>query len=451
MSFLRYLAAPYSSRTAGELGFLLLGLPMGVVWFVYAITMYAVSLSLLIVWVGFAVFVATQVSMRWIGAVERAQVNGLLGVRIPPPDARPRSDARVSAGARAARYTLELAHDAAAWRVLAWVSVRIVTGPVGFAIALVAVVLPLSLVVAFGLVVGYEVGWIDVSTEATAEAALDEGGWRWGYAALPLALLIAPALTLAARAFASLHRSLARWALGPRVSAAAREATARAERAEAQVRIDQELHDSIGHMITMNVVQAGAGAHVFDSDPEFARRALQNIEERGRAAMGELDRIIATIRGDDAPLAPLPSVEQIEELAGASRRAGATVTCRVDADGIAGALGRTAYAVVREALTNAARHAPGAPVDVLVARDGDALGIAVVNGPAAGAPAPRDRAAGGRGLAGIRDRVGLMGGVAALGPEDGGFAVRALLPLGTEIGAGEPGSPWAGLRAKVAP
>lgn len=450
MSFLRYLAAPYSRRTAGELAFLLLGLPAGIVWFTYAVTMYAVSLSLVIVWVGLLLFVATQVSMRWIGTVERAQVNALLRERIPAPAPRPRVGSDASAGARAARWTRGLAHDGASWRVLGWVSTRVVTGPLGFALALIAVVVPLSLIAAFVLVVLYELGLVEVRSTELA-AGLETGGWRWGYATLPLALLIAPGLTMAVRGFSSLHRSLARWALGPRVSTAAREATARAERAEAQVRIDQELHDSIGHMITMNVVQAGAGAHVFDTDPEFARRALQNIEERGRAAMGELDRIIATIRGDDAPRAPLPSIDQIEDLVGTSRRAGSHVTCTVDAAAVPGALGRTAYAVVREALTNAARHAPGAPIEVLVARDGDALGIAVVNGAATAPPTSREPGHSGQGLAGIRDRVGLLGGVAALGPEGDGFAVRALLPLGTELGPGEPGSPWAGLRAKVSP
>ncbi len=450
MAFLRYLAAPYSARTAGELTFLLLGLPFGVLWFTYAVTMYALSVGLLILWVGFGIFVAAQVSMRWIGAVERAQVNGLLRESIATPPRLAVEDRPGSAGARAGRWALALLHDGVAWRAFAWSCVRVVSGPIGFAIALVALVLPLSLVFTFAVVVSYEVGWVDVGS-AELSTLLADGGWRWGYAALPLAVLVTPALTLAARAFATFHASLARWALGPRESAAAREATARAERAEEQLRIDQELHDSIGHMITMNIVQAGAGAHVFDSDPEFARQALRNIEERGRAAMGELDRIIAHLRGDSpAERAPLPTIDDIAGLVDASRTSGADVTASIDAGDVPPAVGRAVFGIVREALTNAAKHAPGAPVEVRVARDGDAVGVAVVNGRAPARDDARPAYSTGRGLGGIRDRVTLLGGTTRIGPVDGGFEVLALVPLASMLGPeGADGSPWRDLRERV--
>ncbi|MDN4471595.1 sensor histidine kinase [Demequina zhanjiangensis] len=448
MSLLRYLAAPYSARTAGELAFLLLGLPMGVVWFTYAITMYAVSLSLLIVWVGFVTFAATQVSMRGVSAIERAQVNWLLRERVVAPGRRPAPEGGGSPWRHPARWTLALAHDGAAWRALAWVAVRVVTGPVGFALALVAIVVPLSLVTATAATVGYELGWMDIGWTG-APHYWDAGGWRWGYAGLPLALLLAPALTLSARGFATLHRSLARWALGPCRSDQVAEATERAELAEAQLRIDQELHDSIGHMITMNIVQAGAGAHVFDSDPEFARQALRNIEERGRAAMGELDRIIAHLRGDEAAArAPLPTLDDIEGLVETSRRGGARVAFSLEADGVPPAVGRTAFGIVREALTNAAKHAPGASIDVQVALDDDALGIAVVNGRPAAPAAPAHST--GRGVDGMRDRITLLGGRSLIGPREGGFQVLALLPLGAGLArTGDPTRPWASLREKV--
>ena len=228
-------------------------------------------------------------------------------------------------------------------------------------------------------------------------------------------------------------------------------ATARAELAEERVRIDQELHDSIGHMITMTVIQAGAGAHVFDTDPEFARQALRNIEQRGRAAMGELDRIIAAIRGDEPESrSPLPGVADLPALIGGSRAAGMHIDAVIDAPEAAGAIGRAAFAVVREAVTNAAKHAPGAPVTVTVTTDDDAVAIRVVNAASGADPeAPEGR----RGVAGMRDRIGLLGGVSRIGATaDGGFEVLALLPLGASLApASEPASPWSSLRETVAP
>ncbi len=450
MSFLRYLAVPYSARTAGELAFLLVGLPMGVVWFTYAVTMYAVSLSLLIVWVGFLTFAATQLSMRGIAAIERWQVNGLLQDDIAAPGPLRAPEGGGSPWAHPARWTFALAHDGAAWRAFAWVAVRVITGPVGFALALVALVVPLSLVTATAVAGAHELGWMDVSWEG-APHYWEAGGWRWGYAGLPLAVLVTPALTLSARGFATLHRSLARWALGPCLTDQVAEATERAELAEAQLRIDQELHDSIGHMITMNIVQAGAGAHVFDSDPEFARQALRNIEERGRAAMGELDRIIAHLRGDEAAeRAPLPTLDDIEGLVETSRRGGAEVTFSLEADDVPPAVGRTAFGIVREALTNAAKHAHGAAIDVQVAADDDALGIAVINAKPT-APA-RPVHSTGRGVSGMRDRITLLGGRSRIGPVGGGFQVLALIPLGSGLtDGGDSTRPWAELREKVAP
>jgi len=224
--------------------------------------------------------------------------------------------------------------------------------------------------------------------------------------------------------------------LGPCEVERTRQETARAERAEQQVRIDQELHDSIGHMITMNIVQAGAGAHVFDTDPDFARQALRNIEERGRAAMGELDRIIATIRGDETETrAPLPEVADLPALVASSQAAGMDVEATLETDNVPAPLGRAAYAIVREGVTNAAKHAPGAPVHVHVERAQDALAVGVVNGAPAlssrsGPAYSGERNGGGRGLTGVHDRVSLLGGQSVAGPtDDGGFELLALIPL----------------------
>ena len=127
-----------------------------------------------------------------------------------------------------------------------------------------------------------------------------------------------------------------------------------------------------------------------------------------------------------------------------------TIDARLAAPSVAPAVGRAAFGIVRESLTNAAKHAPGAPVEVTVAEDGDALGIRVANA-SGGRPLEGAKSTGRRGVAGIRDRVGLLGGASRIGPTpDGGFEVLALIPLGATLGpTSEPTSPWSDLRETV--
>ncbi|NTV40055.1 MAG: hypothetical protein HGA51_08915, partial [Demequinaceae bacterium] len=159
------------------------------------------------------------------------------------------------------------------------------------------------------------------------------------------------------------------------------------------------------------------------------------------------------IRGDQPETrAPLAGVGDLGRLVEESRAAGMTIDAHVDAPPVQAAVGRAVFMIVREALTNAARHAPGAPVRVRVERDGDALALEVVN------EAPAIRQATGttgsrRGLSGMRDRAALLGGRSKVGEENGGFAVRALLPLEGILAAEspDPASPWAPLRERVRP
>jgi signal transduction histidine kinase len=322
---------------------------------------------------------------------------------------------------------------------------------VSFALAVVSVVVPFALVTTLAIAVAHVAGLVPVSGDNQAAIEAIDTAAYWVAVGSPVIIFTLPMFAWMVRGLAIAHRVFGRWALGPGADQMVQAATERAELAEQQIRIDQELHDSIGHMITMNIIQAGAGAHVFDTDPEFARQALKNIEERGRAAMGELDRIIAAIRGDQPETrAPLPGIDDIGRLIEESRTAGMDVSYEAEFPHAPAAVGRAAFTVVREALTNAARHAPGATVSVRIAQDADALGIEVLNGkPSAGAQRPHG--GGGRGLSGIRDRITLLGGRSSAGPEKGGFAVRALLPLQATLSeeVADESSPWARLREKV--
>lgn len=450
-SIAAYFRVLWDGRTWRANTYLLLGLPLGILWGTYAITMYAVGLALVIIWVGIPILVFTQISMRWIGALERSQANALLGASIDrPAPVRPRPGAAGAANwwMRSVHWSGARMHDAHAWRVAAWVAARLVLGPVGFAVALVGIVVPISIVGAIVQAAMFALGWGDWMTDAESVDVVNTVTF-WVLVGSPVLILAAPLFAWASRGVAAAHVPLARWALGSCESERVRRATERAERAEERVRIDQELHDSIGHMITMTIVQAGAGAHVFDTDPDFARQALKNIEQRGRAAMGELDRIIATIRGDDAEArTPLPGIEDIAALVGGSRAAGMTIDAVLDPPPVAPSVGRAAFGVVREALTNAAKHAPGAPVSVRVERDDDALAIRVVNAKGApSVPVPTGR----HGVAGMRDRIGLLGGASQIGPtDDGGYEVLALVPLGTSLApASEPLTQWSHLRETV--
>ncbi|SEJ18219.1 sensor histidine kinase [Demequina mangrovi] len=447
-TLLGYFEVAWRARTWGAIVYLLLGLPISILLFTYAVTAYAVGVSLVIIWVGIPLLLALQASLRPIGTAERALVNALLGARIPPPPpvTRPMDVPWL-------HRVFAVFRDGPSWRVLGWIMLRILLGPLGFVLAIVALVVPVSLIGAVGLAFGQVVGVWEAFDLLIGDpgsiATVDEVSW-WVVAGSPVLLLLVPAPFWAVEGAAELHRRLGSWGLGSCDRERAEAAVARARLAEEQVRIDQELHDSIGHMITMNIVQAGAGAHVFDSDPEFARQALRNIEERGRAAMGELDRIIATIRGDDAgERVPLPGIADIPGLVDASRDAGIVVDAELDVAPVPPAIGRAAFGIVRESLTNAARHAPGAAVTVRVVREDDALAIDVANGPG-GAPSPAAAGRAHHGVAGMRDRVTLLGGRTAIGPEpDGGYRVRALLPLESSIGPARAGSAWDDLREEV--
>jgi len=461
----RYFAVTWSPRTWREITYLLLGLPLAIAWFTYAVTMYAVGFSLIIIWVGVIILVVMQWTLRPIGEVERAAANALAGAGIeaPPPRAfRMRQRGEPTTWKDLGSWGKGLLHDGQSWRILAWIMSRIVLGPVGFALAICAIVVPVTLVAAWFIALGYVVGVFPGPGpgEEFATQIVDTVAF-WVLVGTPVVAAAVPMFPWVSHHYTALMNVCTRWALGPCDADRVQHATERAELAETQVRIDQELHDSIGHMITMNIVQAGAGAHVFDSDPEFARQALRNIEERGRVAMGELDRIIAAIRGDEAePRAPLPTLAEVPGLLEQARAAGLEIESRLEADLPPVALSRAAYAIIREGVTNAAKHAPGATIHVHTQTLADAVAIAVTNPRADAGAQPiaalkHARQGIRHGVAGIRDRAALLGGTSVIGPrDDGGYEVMVLIPLELSLGDGDVTEDasccrWSRVRAKV--
>ncbi|MBF6054061.1 ATP-binding protein [Streptomyces eurocidicus] len=212
-----------------------------------------------------------------------------------------------------------------------------------------------------------------------------------------------------------------------------------------RARIAQDMHDSLGHELSLIALRAGA----LQVAPDLAARHREAAAELRGAAADATDRLreIIGILRDPSPPPLTPVDETIAALVARAAASGLRVRLRAPREGADRApsmAARAAYRVVQEALTNAAKHAPGAEVTVDVEeRPGETV-VTVANGPAPHEyplPAPGRAAAphGGTGLLGLRERVALAGGDFAAGPRDGGFRVRARLPH-TAPGADGPGT-----------
>jgi signal transduction histidine kinase len=217
-----------------------------------------------------------------------------------------------------------------------------------------------------------------------------------------------------------------------RAAAAEREREERARRAVAdeRARIARELHDVVGHSVSVMTVQASAVRRLLESDQEQVTEALQVVEQTGREALAEMRRMVGVLRhAEEAPaLAPQPSLGQIEKLVQHTRDRGLSVELRVEGEPLQLPAGvdLTAYRLVQEGLTNAIKHARAERAEVLV-RYGDGHVELTVTDDGRG---EGDGDGGGHGLVGMRERVTVYGGELDAGPRpEGGFRLRAKLPI----------------------
>lgn len=257
--------------------------------------------------------------------------------------------------------------------------------------------------------------------------------------AVGLAMLVGIAYAVAA--LGALAALMAPTLLGPSPDERIAVLEAQARRLAERNRLARELHDSVGHALTLTVLQAGAAGQVLDSDPAFVRRALTAIEESGRAAMDDLDRVLGVLR--DEGQASATTARTLLDLPRLLAEVTATerpvdLTTRGELALVPAALSREGYRLVQEALTNALRHAPNSPVTVTVTTGGGHLTIEVVNplpAPSGDGDGPGarsgtgSRVGSGVGLAGMRERMTLLGGLVTAGPDHGRWRVRAELPL----------------------
>jgi signal transduction histidine kinase len=210
-----------------------------------------------------------------------------------------------------------------------------------------------------------------------------------------------------------------------------REQLARAAVADERRRIARELHDVIGHSISVMGVQAGAVRSVLRGDQRRERDALLAVERTGRQAVGEMRRLIGLLRPEDDGVGePTPSLRRAEQLVSELRDAGLSVRLSVHGDlsKLSAGVDLAGFRILQEALTNALKHAPRANVEASVSCTADELAIEVTDD---GSAIPQNSSGHiGHGLLGMRERVSLYGGDLAAGPGPaGGFAVRARIPL----------------------
>ncbi|MGW6271460.1 histidine kinase [Streptomyces sp. NPDC055060] len=253
----------------------------------------------------------------------------------------------------------------------------------------------------------------------------------WAWPTMLLTLLIAVVLPWllgrCRRQYADL--TAAGWRLAERMEHE-QQAVADRTRIRERARIAGDMHDSLGHELTLIALQAG----VLEVDPALDARqqaAVGELRAAAGAATERLREIIGVLRADDEPAPRAPSEESPEAVVERARASGVEVTLERSGatDDLAPMVALAAHRVLQEALTNAAKHAPGAPVRARVARDGTTLRLTVVNGPAPAAGRLAGVASGGSGLVGLDERVRLAGGTLSADPvDDGGFAVIAELP-----------------------
>jgi signal transduction histidine kinase len=294
-----------------------------------------------------------------------------------------------------------------------------------------------SLVAVFTVAVHRRAAGAGLAALGSVAAALIYAWWI--PAAEPLLLTVtitAAALAIAVSwgLFVRARRELV-WSLRDRAARAEAEQALRAEQARAaeRSRIAREMHDVLAHRISLLALHAGGlevSAGLPSAQVQQTGALLRTI---ARQALEELRDVIGVLRegpgGDREPLRPQPTLADLPRLVQERRAAGAAIDCEITTGGDApDAVGRDAYRIVQEALTNVAKHADRAATRVRVAgAAGAGLTVSVASRLPAGVGGPALPGAG-TGLIGLEERVMLAGGRLAHGPRDGEFVVEAVLP-----------------------
>lgn len=307
-----------------------------------------------------------------------------------------------------------------------------------------AVLVVLHLVVgllAAALLVGLVPGIVVLMTAAVqrrtvtlAGSAIDTPLGGWG---VPLGLIALAGCFAGVAVLGRLAAAAAARLLGPTPGDQLQVALGRLAEESRHVRLARDLHDGIGHALTIISVQAEAGRRSLPRDLDQAGAALGSISATAREALGELDDLLGLLRDHDRGYQPgrEPDLEQLPALLEAHRAAGLAVELPTPVpQDLPRLVSATAYRVLAEGLTNAQRYAGPGPVRVEVhrvdlKRGGGRLVVATANA-IRPSGAPVGVGGSGRGLTGVAERVQILGGTVAAGPSGSQWVLRAEIPLG---------------------
>ncbi|MFE9926080.1 sensor histidine kinase [Streptomyces sp. NPDC005774] len=352
--------------------------------------------------------------------IEGMQADVLLLGRRPgvdlPRDRRSAGNPEDPGAAGGARYTEIVSTPAASWgdrgRTVLWLQCRLFLGS---AVAILTIHLPM----------------LATDLAATARGRTPDPatfvqvpGQHWWHALLvPLPIIVLAGVVVGA---GRLITVLALRLLGPSPAERLAALESRTEQLLERTRIARELHDTIGHALTVAVVQAGAARAA--RDPAFTERALEAIEETGRTALEDLDRVLGILREPERPVSSRPTLVDADRLLESARASGVEVDAEVTGplETVPGPVSREGYRILQESLTNVLRHAGAVPVRTRV-RVADGTLLLEIRNPLPGETPGPGR---GSGLRGVRERAALLGGRARTGPDGGDWLVRAELPLG---------------------
>jgi signal transduction histidine kinase len=418
---LRALMAPIDPRTWTAALYLVASLAVGVFWFVVLVTGISVGLSLVIIWVGLPILGLTMLAWRGGAWLERRWVGLTLGARIPEPY-RP-----LPPGGLLARW-LAMAADPATWKDFAYLVLLFPLGLIWFVVTVTLWSLALTMVTApvyYRLLPNdrIDIVWfsdrpnvvLDTLPEALAVAVLG--------------LLLCFVAAWATRGMRAAHAFIAQGLLGPSPSQLrARVAALQASRDRAvdsaedeRRRIERDLHDGAQQRLVALAMDLGMAREKLRSDPQAGATLVGEAHEEAKRALAELRDLARGIhpavladRGLDAAISALAA------------RSPVPVGVEVVTERLPGAVESTAYFVVAEALTNAAKHARAGEITVRIARRDDLLIVEVTDDGDGGADPAR-----GSGLRGLADRVAAIDGrLTVTSPAGGPTVVRAELPCG---------------------
>ena len=390
----------------------LMAFPIGLAAFLMLVVGGAVGGGLVIVWVGVPILLGVLAASRGFAAFDRGLANRLLGTGIEAPAAQ-----RSLGGSLWSRVKM-LVRSGTTWRSILWLALRFPLGLAAFVAPITVAGTGVALMIA-----PFTSAFVDDYRPIDVTGATELLCVAGGCALIVLALHVVDGL-------AWIHGTLARALLGPSRTEELAGLAVRTEQAAARADLARELHDSVGHSVTAAVLQASAARRVLETDPAFVDDALAAIEDQGRVALDELDRVLAVLRDERGGTRPAPTLADVDELLARTRAAGVelAITRSGDFERVPAVVAREAFRVLQEALTNVMRHASGATATVTLTVGERTLELSVDNDP--GSAIQPGRTGGGNGLRGVRERVqALEGTLTTAERADGGYTLRAELPL----------------------